>query len=760
MKIIPFLVNRYKLLGIILILLFIPSLFLIITDLKIDNSFKNWFIEGDPNYSGYIEFQEKYGSDDVVAVLLTFDKTVTDKEIIKKIIALQNALDTADYIQTVYSYLNSDYLYTQNGMLEVKSVVPEEDLSTLSQEEILKRFKDFPPISETMVSKDMKSLFVMAQLKPLEEIESKRNFIVREINETIKTHFPEFAMGGLAVLNEALNANVAKETSIFTSLSYLLLILLLAIYLKKRQYIYIALLAVVVPIVLMFGVFVLFGFKLNMISMILPVILMVYGVADVVHVINRYIYVSEENPEKSKKDLIIESLKYSWKPCLFASITTMAGYISLFMSPMRIIKETGLFAFVGVGIAFVATFMLASIGFMMFPEPRKEKERPLSKYFTNLNVKISDFFIRITLEYKYLIIAVFVLILIIGIYVIPHIEVNTYPIEYLSKYEKVRQDSRLMEHKMDAYLPFEMTLTNKDDEKLISPETLHAIDEFIEEVEKQQIIYHPGSIIDVIKYLNKKLSNDSSRYSIPETSSAIEQSLLIYEMDPENRLSELANRSYSELRITGRVQMLSSQDYASIFRKIDAIYREKMKDFPNIELNFEGYTPLYVIMIDYITESQLFSFSGAFIMALLAIFICFRNFFITLISIIPNIVPLSAVLIFMFLFDIPLDSGTAMIAAIMLGIAVDDTIHFLYSYTHYRKGNFSINNSIDESLRHTGKALLSTSITLSTGFVVISFSTVKSLHYFGLLCAVAVIFALLSDMLLLPALLKKKKVEQ
>jgi len=150
----------------------------------------------------------------------------------------------------------------------------------------------------------------------------------------------------------------------------------------------------------------------------------------------------------------------------------------------------------------------------------------------------------------------------------------------------------------------------------------------------------------------------------------------------------------------------------------------------------------------------MYSFLGAFIMIALMMFVFLKNIRITIFGIITNLIPVFAVALIMVLFRIPLDMGTVMIAAIMLGIAVDDTMHFLHAYLHNHENNAGKGNIVDKALVLTSPALLASSIALAAGFLILGMSSVKSLHNFGILCAAVVIIAFAADVLFLSSILK------
>ena len=224
-------------------------------------------------------------------------------------------------------------------------------------------------------------------------------------------------------------------------------------------------------------------------------------------------------------------------------------------------------------------------------------------------------------------------------------------------------------------------------------------------------------------------------------------------MEENNRLRELTNVAYSEARITGKVKMISANDYSTIIKKVKKIFSEETGT-GGLKLIPQGYMPLYIQLTNYITSSLLFSFLGAFLMIGLVMLIFIRNFLLTIICLLVNLVPISFIIILLVVFNVPLDMGTVMIAAIMLGIAVDDTMHLVHAYIDNRSKGLDISSSIDLALKSTMSALMASSIALTLGFLVLGLSLVNSLQNFGNLCAAAVAITFIADILLFPSIIK------
>ncbi len=750
-KCICFVYDHCRLVSVVILLLFTVSLYFIITDLKVDNTLKVWFSEDDKSYQTFLDFQERYGNDDIITVMITYPFKVYEKQAVRDLLSLETALEELVYVERVYSYGSSNFIHSSDTEFSVEKVVTEIPVDLAGQQRIVNRLNTAPKIRDTFISEDERSHKLFIRLEDFKQIELQRDEMVREIRGVIDQFVTNHHIAGIAVLNEALNKAVAKESGLFTFVCYAVLILILALVVRKRRFFIIAILAIIIPMIMTFGLFSIAGYTLNTISMTIPTILMVYALADVVHIINKYLQNAQSEPHLEKKLLVTKTLLYCFKPCFYASLTTMLAYISFIISPLEVLKTTGLFAFFGLGLAFIIVYIIAITGFALFQHPNKEMDWAIARSFERFTKKFTEWIILVTERRKIEVLAIFGILFITSVLLIPKVEVNTYPGEYLDKNTIVRKDSEVIEQTMGPYIPFETIIKSTNNRRVISSNNLNIIDRFQNELIIQSSISDPTSIVDVVKYLNRELGTGD--YEIPDSDKLISQLLMIYELDENNQLDELTDIGYSEARITGKVKLLGANDYTRIIENQKSIFSQSNRD-ERLQLIPQGYMPLYARMVNKIAISLLYSFTGAFVLIGLVMLIFFRSVNLTLMCLATNLIPISSIGIIMYVFHVPLDMGTVMITAIMFGIAVDDTMHLIFTYLNHRKNGICKHQSIDCALRSVSQALLTSSLALVLGFLVFGLSSVSNIQLFGILCAISVLVTLCADLFLLPIIMK------
>lgn len=224
--------------------------------------------------------------------------------------------------------------------------------------------------------------------------------------------------------------------------------------------------------------------------------------------------------------------------------------------------------------------------------------------------------------------------------------------------------------------------------------------------------------------------------------------------DDNNEFYKLFSNDFKTAGITIGVKELKTSELERLLDQIESNF-EHFFDPSEYQLKVNGFSVVFAQLNNFILETQFKSFFAAFFVAFLCLWYFIKSFKTTILVLIPNILPLAILAIFMNLLDIPLDVSTAMITPIMLGIAMDDTIHLVYKYRRSKSVRGSAEQRMDKAMHYTGSALFSTTIALVAGFLIIASSAVPSVRDFGVLCAVTVAIALITDVIYLPALLKR-----
>jgi len=708
-------------------------------NLSIDNSLGIWFLEEDPSYQAYIEYQETYGSDEIFMVMLPVPNAL-DKDQIDQLEALNTALDKLPFVETAYSLAKAKYPVIVGKKLRFRPLYEEKR----SEKSIKNLWEDMPEVVQQLVSKDFKNLFLYVQLRPTPDIEKDRKDIAQEIETLISRYFKSYHITGPPVLNEAYNKGIYKESLLFGGLTVLVITLVLLWFLPRKKYLLIALFSVGAPISILFGIISGFGYALNMISMLIPTILMVYSVSDVVHLINIY---DRESIGATTTARLSSAIKKSFTPCFYTTLTTFVGYFALYLSPLPAFKNMGLFTCIGLVLSYVLVYLITIIG-VSFMKTAAPEIQPMQADLDSTETALVSWINYSTSRHSYKIIIGFTAVLLVGIFAITKVELNTDSLNLLAE-GPAKEDLRKIEAQLEGSSRLQLQISRANGASVIDPKSLELLGAFQEEIGTNPLVIAPVSVVNMVQFLEK-------RHPAIKGLSVTEKETQEILGDLENTDNAFFTLFSEDLRAVGITLSMPQMKTAQLEQLITGVKNtfETHFDPSEYQLKINGFAVVFASLNNFILATQFKSFFAAFIAAFICLWLFIRQIRTTLLVLIPNILPLAVLAILMWLLKIPLDVTTAMITPIMLGIAMDDTIHLIYKYRKYQTVFESPTKRIDQALHYSATALLATTVALVAGFLIIATSAVPSVRSFGILCAVTVSTALITDLFYLPALLK------
>ncbi|NNC46756.1 MAG: MMPL family transporter, partial [Winogradskyella sp.] len=483
---------------IVLVTMTTISAYFTINRLSVDNSLSIWFLEDNPSYNAYIDYQEQFGSDEIFVGMFPVNNALESSNI-NKLKELHQAIDSLWFVKESFSLANAKY------PIYVNEAIVYDDLYTTERSEkgLKSLYGKLPNIIQQLVTEDYKNLFFYVQLKPTPFIEKSRAEIAPAIRERIEKHLGDiYFLTGAPVLNEAYSLGIYKESLVFGILTILVITVMLLFLLPDKRYLPMALFSVAMPITILFGIITSLGFALNMISMLIPTILMVYSVSDVVHIINIYQKEGLSNAHIGKSTLIALAIRKSLTPCFYTTLTTIVGYFALYLSPLPAFKNMGVFTCLGLLLSFILVYIISTIGFS-FLHSEFTKDRPILK-LKNFNYhhvigKINE----LTWSYRNAIILVFSIFLIIGLGSVLYVKLDTNSLDLLAE-GKAKQDLRTVESQLNGSSRLQLNITSLDGDEVVTKETISALEDFQNKLETINLLANPVSIIDIKKFLEKR----------------------------------------------------------------------------------------------------------------------------------------------------------------------------------------------------------------------------------------------------------------
>lgn len=739
-----FIIRWRRLLFTLLVIVSVGGLYFS-RNISIDNSLELWFLEGDPALEAYNEFKKRYGNDEVILAMVDCSRDGMFSPAMLSAIykASKEIEDDTHNFKRVLSVGLSPFIGLSGEELIIEDLMSGPVNTIEEAEKIKQRFMDDPFKQRILQNASSTWAIIIAEPVATPDMDSRRPEIINAMRQKLNGF--NFKLAGMGVMYNELNRLSIQDGAVFNAVAYVAIASLIFILYRSWVFLFMALGAMFFSGLGFLGFYGLFGQNFNMVTIVLPTLMMILSVSDVAYAYNNYCFNSalvKKNREEGLEHIFYEVLS----PCLFTSLTNFAGFLALVTSPLDVLRVFGAFAAFACMAEYavsmiVAAFILGQIDLKEEVQIRRPFESPVNWWMQ-----------RMPNYYVHILVIVAVLSA-MSIYGISKLQVDTYSMGFLHESNPIRVDSDAVEANYGNYLPLEVRLITGQKEGVKKVEFLRRLDQTIKDLLAVPGMEKPASILDVLKKMNEVMSDGpvSETYVVPASDEAVSQLLLLYESDPDNDLEYMTdNPDYSETRLTVRVPMISAAGLYEFEKKTQAIL-EKNFGGSGTTWKFGGYVPLYARIISYVTWSQINSFASAFIFVFGAIFILFRRLKAMILVILPNIFPILFTLGFMGWFGIKLDIATVTIAAIAMGIVVDDTIHALYLFYDPSRSKFAPVAAVVDGIREAGPAIVATSLIYSIGFLFMVFASIKSVIYFGLLLSMTIIVALLCELTILPA---------
>lgn len=501
------------------------------------------------------------------------------------------------------------------------------------------------------------------------------------------------------------------------------------------------------------------GVTMTFMVQIIVFLVLTIGIADTVHIFSGYLFF--RNQEFDHASAMRAVFRKSALACLLTSTTTAVGLLALIFVPIVPIRNFGIFAAIGVFLAFIFTIILLPLMLEMWNPFSKKRIARLSQTEEKEHViqrglrKIE----HISYHYPLPIIAIFLIVGIFAGYGLSKVRIDSNMVKIIKEGLPIRNTYQLVDEQMGGSQNIEVFIDMGQSGALKDPEVLNVMEAFQKDLENQykDIIVKTTSLVNVAKDSFKALNEGRpDMYRIPQGPNVLAQTLFLFESaNPEDR-EQLVSEDYQMGRINVNLKNIGTEEaeimVRSIQERLNTLFDPLKEKYPDLKVTLTGAVPLMAIMVNYISWSQLQSFGLALLVITILFLVLFGSKRVGLLAMIPNVFPVLTTMGMMGWLGVALDADTMLIAPIVIGIAVDDTIHFL---THYRaelRETKSINKAIRKTFRETGQAISFTSLILSIGYLVFIFSVHQGMSYFGTMSAVAILTALLSDLFLLPAL--------
>jgi len=571
-------------------------------------------------------------------------------------------------------------------------------------------------------------------------------------------HFDFYFTGNAALMEFAMNN--MKQASGLLGLMVLIIVGLLWFLFRSSSAVTWPMLVIICSALWSVGLMCWFGVTLSLMVSFSTMLIIAVGVADCVHVLSAYVYYRREG--QAHRAAMRRAYRKTGMPIFLTTITTMAGMSALMISDIPQIRVFGFHSALGVAMALLFTlFLLPVLLDIWHPFNRKAAERALRRkqksWLQPLLDRIPRFVDR---RAKHIVVVYFVFfgLLLFGA---SQVRVDSNLVELTKKSSEIRVTYDLVDKHMMGGQNIEFMFDLGQADALKNPNVLKVIDELQTHLETtySDFVLKTFSLADFVKDTNKVMHEGLASFErIPDDQRLTAQLLYLFDnANPEDRRN-LVSDDYSKSHIVLQLRNAGSYEYTDFFTRINAdlerAFEPLREHYPMLELNVTGSLALMMKLVDHISWTQIKSFSFALLIITGMMMLTLGSVQAGLIAMVPNLLPAFFTFGVMGLLGVSLDTDTLIIAPLIIGIAVDDTIHFV---AHYRDAWFEsgdVDKALTSTIKEVGQAVTFTTLILGIGFSTLAFSDYLGHAKTGIFGSTAIFIALSSDLLLLPALIK------
>ncbi len=754
-------------------------------DFKLDASSETLLIEGDPDLKYLKEITNRYGSKEFLILTYTpYEEMISDVSI-NNLLSLKYKIQSLNWVHSVITLLDIPLLNNSDAPLQERL----ENFKTLKDEDIDKErgFNEIlssPVFRNFVISEDGKTSGIIVNIKnqkPIEnisnktkeEIEAHKNLIkkqnhqnILEIRNVIKSYnnIGKINLGGIPMIADDMMTFIKSDIVVFGLGVLLFIIATLWFVFRKLIWIIVPISSCFFSVIIMTGLLGLLGWKVTVISSNFIALMLILTMAMNIHMSTRFLQIKEIYPNKKIIELITLTTNKMFWPILYTALTTIIAFLSLIFSEIKPIIDFGWMMTLGLITSFIITFTLLPSLINFMPEEKiflKKQEES----------KITSFFAKISLNNHNTIFTLTVLVIILSLMGISKLEVENSFINYFSKKTEIYKGMKLIDEKLGGTTPLEVILKfpkkevekiddeddfedwgdeeNENDDKYWFTkdkiDKISSVHNYLDDLPQVGKVLSFSSIIDVATMLNNNKPLGTLEMGVLYTK--IPESIKTEIIDPYISIKD--NEARINLRIIDSQENLRRND---LIKKINYDLKNEL-GLKESEFKLGGVLILFNNLLQSLFKSQILTL-GLVMIGIFGMFvILFKNIKLSLIGVVPNFIAAFFILGIIGLLGIPLDMMTITIAAITIGIAVDNSIHYIYRF----KEEFSTSKDYNKTLilchSTVGRAILNTSITIVFGFSILVLSKFIPTIYFGIFTGLAMLLAMVLVLTLLPSLI-------
>jgi len=756
-----------------------------IPDIEVDTSTEGFLQKDDPFRTGYNAFRFQFGRDERVILVIDSGSTIFTFEFLAKLQELHKKVEEkVPKLQRVDSLINARSTYGENDQLIVKDFLEDWPQNEGELAALRERALNNKTYINQFLSRDGRYAMLLIENdvysslgQPEKETADLLEGFADEIAYTPDNHPPflsgpenteivhavesiaaEFNSEGFRVnaagtphMVDTLTRILMSDMQKFMLLSMAMIAVLLWLVFRRAVMIFLPLSVSLVSVASTVGSMSFLGIPMTSAAQVMPSFILTVGVSNAVHLFA--IFFQRRKLMESKRDALSHALGHSGLAIVMTSLTTIVGLLSFYSSSVKPVADFGMITALGVFNALIASLVLlpALIAWL----PLKEQTQ-MEDHSAVLSQRILMRCGHYAVHHPWKVITGFGILVAVSLAFTLQMRFSHNPLVWFPKDDPFRVITELSNEKLGGGIVLEVVIDTGKENGLKDPELLKRMDEVqkyaLENVHGVIDVKNTVSMVDIVKEIHQALNNnDPAYYAIPDDPQLLAQEILLFENSGSDDLQRLVDGKFSKTHMALGVPFMDSEHYPALEQSIRHKLEEQLGDKATFE--FTGILAMMGETFNKLLPSLVQSYLMSFVLITLMMIIFVESLRLGLLSIVPNIAPVIMTLALMVIAGFPLDAFTLLIGAIGLGLAVDDTLHFMNAYQRYLRKGADPEQAVYQALSTAGEAMLFTSVILSAAFWIYGFATMSNLQHFGILTAFCITMAFVADGLLTPAVM-------
>ncbi len=775
--------HRYKTLLIMMVV--IGALLTQAPRITLDTSMEGFLHPDDPALKAYNAFRDQFGRDEVIIIALR-PTEIFESGFLKTLKALHEEIQAqVPFLDDVTSLINARLTRGQDDELIVEDLLetwPQNDdalavvrrramTNSMYQNMLLSEDGKYTTIvirtqatfeqvveSEILTGFDDDTEVGPAEAEgshaPKYLSDAQNTQVVEAVDRLVQKYKAkglEIYLAGSPVVTHFLKWAMVRDMRKFMALVTLMVAAALFVMFQRISGVMLPLLIVGLSFASTLGVMVLCDSALKLPTQVLPSFVLAVGVGTSVHILAIFFQRIQKGDNQATS--IVYAMGHSGLAIMMTNLTTAAGLISFAGADVAPVADLGIFASAGVMVSFFYTVILLPALLAIIPIKRKVQNRSMGNRLPM--DRLMDAVSRIATTHPRKIVMVSAVIFVFSVVGATQIKFSHHPLQWFPADNTIRVDTETIDRVLRGSMTIEVVLDSAEENGWHDPDRLQRLDAAGPAMEAlrhaDNYVGKAFSLTTILKEINQALNeNRPEAYTIPTDRQLIAQEFLLFENSGSDDLEDFVDNQFSKVRFSMKFPFKDAVHYKPFQIMIQDYFHQK---FPDIGLEFTGMISLLARTISNTITSLAKSYAIAMVVITVMMVLLIGRLRIGLLSMVPNLAPIFFTLGIIGFFHFPMDMFTMMVASIAIGLAVDDTIHFMHNFRRYYEASGDPRQAVFLTLHTTGRAMLVTTVVLSLGFFIYTFATLNNIVRFGLLTGITLVVALLSDYFLAPALM-------